>query len=343
MVSLMRAVHLPEAGRATTRDRPDPVPEGENVVIRVEAACLCGSDLHGLYERPGEKRFTPGHECAGVVVAVDAPRVVGVGDRVCLNPALGCGVCEVCRAGYYIYCCSRRGLYGFDLDGCQSELMCVSERCLLPIPDCMGFETGALLLDPVGTPYHAHKRIGTNATHTVGVFGLGPMGLGATMVAAALGARVLAVDPIAYRRELAKTVGAADLIDPMAGDAVAEIRELTDGYGLDRALECSGNPQALTAALDSMRHFGHLALIGEGGDARIRPSRHFNGKELSLSGSRCYPAGEHEEICRFAGSLPVGELVTHRFGFEQAAEAYAAFAGGRTGKVLFVPRETDSR
>jgi propanol-preferring alcohol dehydrogenase len=232
-----------------------------------------------------------------------------------------------------------RGVYGFGLDGAQSEYMRVSERSLLPLPESLDFEVGALLLDPIGTPYHAHKRIGTNATHTVGVFGLGPMGLGAVMTAAKLGARVLAIDPVPYRRDLARKLGATDLIDPSAGDGVAQIRAITNGHGLDRALECSANATALTTALETIRHFGHVALIGEGDTATIRPSAQFNSKEFFLSGSRCYPLGEHAEICRWAETLPARDLVTHRFGIEDAATAYTTFAGGQTGKVIFRPHD----
>jgi threonine dehydrogenase-like Zn-dependent dehydrogenase len=334
----MRGVKMLGDGKVETRDWPDPVPEGEEVVVRLEAAAICGSDLHGLYETAGEKSFIPGHEGAGVVVAVDRPRVLKEGDRVCTTAVFACGTCRMCRAGYTIYCRNPNGVYGFGLNGVHAEYARLGERSLLPLPDSMSFEQGCLVLDPVGTPYHAHKRIGTNATHVVGVFGLGPMGLGAVCVAAQLGARVLGVDPIAFRRRLAEKLGAAETIDPAAGDVREQVRDVTAGYGLDRALECSGRAEPLAAALDLVRPFGHVAIIGENPEATIRPSAHFNRKEIFLSGSTCFPLGEYDEIVRlFELGLPAAEMITHRFPVEQADEAYRTFAGGETGKVIFSP------
>ena len=336
----MRGVRILGPENIEVRDYPDPVPEGEQVVVRLEAAAICGSDLHGLYRSPTEKNFIPGHEGAGVVVAVDRARTVNVGDRVCTSAAYHCGTCDLCRMGWSIYCRNMKGVYGFGLDGVHAEMVRMSERSLLPLPDSMTFEQGCLVLDPVGTPYHAHKRMGTNATHVVGVFGLGPMGLGSVCMAAHLGARVIGVDPIAFRRELAKSLGATHAVDPAAGDVTEQIRELTGGYGLDRATECSGRPEPLYTALDLVRHFGHVAIIGENPEARISPSNHFNRKEITLSGSTCFPLGEYGGIVRlFERGYPAARMITHRFTIDAAAEAYATFAAGDTGKVIFVRSE----
>jgi threonine dehydrogenase-like Zn-dependent dehydrogenase len=335
----MRAAKILDAGKVETLDFPDPQPEGDEVVVRIEAAAICGSDLHGLYQKPGEKKQIPGHEGAGVVVAVDRPRSLKVGDRVATTAFHACGLCEMCRAGYTAYCRAMKGVYGFSRDGVHAQLCRMNESSLLPLPDSISFEDGCLILDPVGTPYHAHKRIGTNATHVVGVFGLGPMGLGAVLTAAHLGARVVGVDMIAYRRRLAEKLGAWKTLNPADGDIVAQIKDLTKGYGLDRGLECAGRPEPLHAALDLCRPFGHVAIIGENATATVRPSDHFNRKEISLSGSCCFPLGEYAEITRlFAAGLSAARMITHRFTVEQAAEAYKAFAEGNTGKVIFKPK-----
>jgi propanol-preferring alcohol dehydrogenase len=337
----MRGIKLLDRHKLETRDYPDPVPKGDDVVVRIEAAAICGSDLHGLYEVPGEKRWIPGHEAAGVVVAVDRPRRFKVGDRVCITPFHTCGECDFCRSGYVAYCRAKKSVHGFTSDGFQAELALVSESSLLPLPPGISFEEGSLILDPVGSPYHSLRRMATNATHTVGVFGLGPMGLGAVLIAARLGAKVIGVDPIAYRRELARRLGAAEMIDPAGGDVVARIRELTHGYGLDRSVECSGKAEPLHAALDLARPLSHVAIIGENAQATIRPSEHFTSKEIFLSGSCCFPLGEYGDILRLCeGGLRVRDLITHRFPIEQAAAAYSLFAQGNTGKVLFVRSQT---
>lgn len=334
----MRCVRLLGLERVEVRDVPDPRPEGDEVVVRMESAPICGSDLRALYRRPDETSHTPGHEGAGVVAAVDRPRRAREGDRVFLLPFRACGRCEMCRQGYLAYCRNSKGLYGFGTDGMQAEYVRVAEECLLPLPDWMSFDQAGLILDPVGTPYHAHRRIGTNATHTVGVFGLGPMGLGAVTIAAHLGAKVIGVDPIAYRRDLARKLGAAQTVDPAEGDVVKQVLDCTGGYGLDRALECSGAAEALTAALDLARPLGHVALIGESRSAAINPSLQFVHKEVFLSGSCCFPLGDYDGIIRmFASGLRAAEMITHRFTVDQAPEAYRTFAEGNTGKVVFVP------
>jgi len=336
----MRGARMIDAHKVETRDYPDPQPRGEEVVIRLEAAAICGSDLHALYEKPGEKNWIPGHEGAGVVVAVDQPRLLKVGDRVCTGGGYTCGVCYMCRGGYGIYCRDSRGGYGFGLDGVHAEYARICERTLLKLPDWMTFEQGCLVLDPVGTPYHAHKRIGTNATHAVGIFGLGPMGLGTLCVARHLGARVIGVEPVAYRRELAKRLGAETVLDPADGHVVERLRDLTGGAGLDRVFECSGDGEALHFALDAVRPFGHVAIIGENNHAVIRPSDHFLRKEITLSGSTCFPLGEYDELVRaYQTGLRSAEMITHRFTIDDAPEAYRLFATRQTGKVIFVPQK----
>jgi threonine dehydrogenase-like Zn-dependent dehydrogenase len=334
----MRAAKILDAQKVETREFPDPEPDGEFVVVRIEAAAICGSDLHALYQKAGEKKWIPGHEGAGTVVAVDKPSYLKVGDRVATTAFQQCRVCDMCRAGYTAYCRALKGVYGFSVDGVHAQFVRIAESSLLPLPDYIPFDEGSLILDPVGTPYHALKRIGANATHTIGVFGLGPMGLGAVLMAARLGARVIGVDMVAYRRDLAVKLGVWKTVSPVDGDVVKQIRDLTKGYGLDRALECSGKAEPLHAALDLCRPFGHVAIIGENEKAVIRPSDHFNRKEIFLSGSCCFPLGEYGEITRlFENGLSVKDMITHRFTIEHAAEAYATFATGNTGKVIFVP------
>ena len=334
----MRAAKLLGDCKAETRDCPQPEAEGDQVVVRIEAAAICGSDLHALYQTPGDKPKVPGHEGAGVVVEVDRPARLKVGDRVCTTAFETCGFCDMCRAGYMAYCTNMKGVYGFNLDGVHAQYTRLAERSLLPLPETMTFEQGCLVLDPVGTPYHALRRMDTNASHTVGVFGLGPMGLGGVAVVAHLGARVVGIDPVAYRRDLAAKLGAAETIDPNDGDVVQQIRDRISDRWLDRSLECSGHAEPLHAALDLARPLGHVSIIGENAEATISPSNHFNRKEITLSGSCCFPLGEFGEITRmFEAGLRAGEMITHRFSVDQAAEAYAAFNEGNTGKVAFLP------
>ena len=335
----MRGVKILEGPNLEICDWPDPSPEADEVVVQIEAAGLCGTDLHCLYEKDWACPCIPGHEGAGTVVAVDKPQHLKEGDRVFMMAFSTCGKCGPCKKGYYTYCRDENSqMHGFSKNGFQAEYVQVKESQCLILPEHMTFEHGAILQDPIGTPFHAIKRMGTTAQHTVAVFGLGPMGLGAVAIAVQMGCRVIGIEPVAFRRDLAAKLGAADLIDPAEGDVVERLRELTDGAGVDRSLECSGRGEVVTAAVEAAAYFGHVATIGESDAATISAASYLNRKELTLSGSTVFPVTEYDELCQlFADGLAPERFITHRYTVEQAAEAYETFTAGNTGKVIFVP------
>jgi propanol-preferring alcohol dehydrogenase len=150
--------------------------------------------------------------------------------------------------------------------------------------------------DTIGTPYHALHRLGVSAADAVAVFGCGPVGLGAVTLLSFLGARTFAVEPIRFRRELAGRLGADVEIDPAAEDAIAKINELTDGQGVDVALDCSGMAATTGLALDSAAVHGRVAFIGEKGEATIHPSPQFIRKELTVIGSWYFTGADYFRI-----------------------------------------------
>jgi len=333
----MRGVRSLGARSVEVCDWPDPEPQGDEVVVRVDAASICGSDLHSIYRKKSPHSVIPGHEGMGEVVAVDSARHVRVGDRVMILAIIGCGRCRWCREGDFSLCEAKRGVLGFDRNGVHAEFAMVPESALLPLPEYVRDEAAACILDPVGTTYHALKRMSARADHTVGVFGLGPMGLGGVLVSSFLGAEVIGLDPIAFRREHAEGLGATHTLDPTSCDAVEAIEDLTRGRGLDMALECSGNAEALRQALDSVRPKGAVSIIGEAAEAVISPSAHFNRKEITLCGSTCFPMSDYQDILNcIQRGLDASRLITHRFALEDAVDAYASFDRGRTGKVTFL-------
>lgn len=333
----MRGVRSLGARSVEIRDWPDPVPNGDEVVVKINAASICGSDLHGIYRKDDAHGVIPGHEGMGEVVAVDSARNVRVGDRVMILAFAGCGRCQWCREGEFSLCKNNRGVMGFSRDGVHAEFALVPEIALLPLPEFVSDVAAACILDPVGTSYHALKRMGSRAGHRIGVFGLGPMGLGGVLVSAFLGAEIIALDPIAFRREKAQTLGASQVLDPARCDVGDALAELTHGDGLDMALECSGRAEALSQALDAVRPKGAVSVIGENVEAVISPSNHFNRKEITLCGSTCFPLGDYTGILRaIEKGMDPSRLVTHRFALADAADAYATFDQGNTGKVTFV-------
>ena len=334
----MRGVKITGQRALEVRDWPEPEPKSGEVVLKIKAASICGSDLNHIYRSEGAYDVIPGHEGMGEVVAVEGPSHLQVGDRVMTLGAVPCGHCDWCREGELLFCTNSDTAGGFGRNGSHAEMVALPDRSLLKLPDYVSDEAGACLLDPVGTPYHALKRMHTTAEHTVGVFGAGPMGLGAALVSVFLGAEVIVIEPIAFRRELALKIGAAHAIDPVACDANEAIAELTGGRGLDTALECSGNARALYQALDAVRRKGAVSIIGENGEAVISPSNHFNRKEITLCGSTCFPMEDYAGILQMVKrGLDPSRIITHRFGIEDAAEAYATFDQGDTGKVVFIP------
>jgi threonine dehydrogenase-like Zn-dependent dehydrogenase len=340
MSTAMRRVRLSGNSHATVEEVEIPRPQGDQVVVRVRASALCGSDIHGLYRPEKGSPFTPGHEIAGEVVEVDRAVRARVGDRVALHAPVGCGQCSFCRRGAMIMC-SAGSTLGFSRDGGDAEYVLAPERVCLPLPEGVSFEVAALIGDGVGTPYRAlMKAGGIRADQVLGIFGLGPVGLGAAMLGARFGARVIGVDVNAARLALAKELGVDHLIDASSADVVASVAELTRGVRLDVAMECAGSDVTLRYALDTCRHFGHIALVGEHreGLATIDPSRHFLGRELTMTGTRYYHLPDYEEILALIeNGLGPERMVTHRFPLSEAPAAFALFDAGRTAKTLLFP------
>ena len=184
----MRGVKITGQRTLEVRDWPDPEPKPGEVVIKIKAASICGSDLGHIYRSEGAYDVIPGHEGMGEVVAVEGASYLKVGDRVMTLGVVPCGRCNWCREGELLFCTNSDTAGGFGRNGSHAEMAVLPERALLKLPDYVSDEAGACLLDPVGTPYHALKRMHTSAQHTVGVFGVGPMGLGAALVSVFLGA-----------------------------------------------------------------------------------------------------------------------------------------------------------
>lgn len=344
--SRMRAVLFPGDRKVVLDEREIPTPAWGQVLIRTRASAICRSDM-GLYtglsnivggEAAGSGLVVPGHEPAGEVVAVgEGVEWVKVGDRVAGYLPIGCGHCEHCRAGYFMLCEGWKCL-GFDVDGGDADYHMLPERNALLLPNEISFVAGALLTDMIGTQYHTQKVLGVNAGMSVAVFGMGPMGAAAVLVASALGARVVAVDILGARLEMATELGAAETVNSGSSDPVDALRKLTGGRGVEVAIDCSGAPPAQNAALDAAAKRGAVAFVGESRSTQINPSDQIIRKLLTVVGGWYFPISEWDEICRFVldHQLPVEKLVTHTFSLDEAAEAFRAFDARETEKAVFV-------
>jgi threonine dehydrogenase-like Zn-dependent dehydrogenase len=330
----MLAVHFLGNGKVSLDEVQKPEPQGREVVVRVKSASICGTDRENL-EGPGQETI-PGHENAGEVVAVDKPAWVEVGDRVAINCHVTCGGCEHCLKGDLYFCKDLR-VIGFDRDGGYAEYVLVPEACCMPIPNDISFEVGSLLVDMLGTPFRAVKRARLLPGDRVGVWGAGPIGLGALMVARAFGAQVAILDPNGYRLDMARTLGADLALNPGCDDVPGMLMDWTDGRGLDVTFDCVGSEVVAHQALDTVKKRGTLVVVGVSYELTLNPWEHLICNELTIFGTRNFNTAEFSEmIALVRRGLPVEQVVTHRFPLVEAEAAFELFRSAECGKVLLV-------
>ncbi len=314
---------------------PDPTPGPGEVVLAMKASGICGSDLH-MYRGPkgmnllGAASTGPtirGHEPCGVVAAVGAgvlPREAKVGDRVMVHHYWGCGGCEHCGTGWAQMCTGQPPIiYGIGAHGGHAPYMKVPAGTLVKLPDALSFEAGAAISCGTGTAYAALRRLNVSGVQTITIFGQGPVGLAGTQLAAAMGARVIAVDPSPERLALAKEMGADEVVNPSSGDPIVAIKELTNGKGADVSMEASGATAARDAALKSLRPWGTLALVGVGGAFNPEVGT-LTRNQITVFGSWTFSKSGQAECAEFAAKrgIAVDKIFTDRSPLEKAADAY---------------------
>ncbi len=334
------------------RKFPDPTPGQGEVVLKMKASGMCGSDLKH-YRAPlggavssfassaNAEPVIRGHEPCGVVAAV-GPCVpeeqARPGMRVMVHHYKGCGVCNHCRAGWSQLC--RRGMvvYGATGHGGHAQYMKVPARTLVPLPDELSFEVGSAISCGTGTAYGALRRIGLSGRETIAIFGQGPVGLSATQLAKAMGARVIALDVGEERLTLARTFGADVTINSKKDEPVKAIMDLTHGEGAELTLDCSANPDARLAAVRSTRTWGTVGLVGEGDKLIVDVSQDLLRRQLTLVASWTFSTVGQAECARFIADrrIPAEQVFTHRYRLDQASEAYRLFDLQTTGKGVFL-------
>jgi len=346
----MRGVTFLGERRLELAEFPDPTPGPHDVVLEIKASGMCGSDLKfyravggasslGLGNVSGP--IIAGHEPCGVVAAVgtavDEP-AARVGARVMVHHYSGCGGCPHCLTGWSQMCVKGSTVYGATGHGAHAPYMKVPGHTLVPLPDELSFATGAAISCGTGTAFGALRRLNLPGGDTIVIVGQGPVGLSATQLAAAMGARVIALDVSPERLARAKEFGADATIDPTAGDPVAAIQALTHGLGADMALDASGASEGRLTAVRGTRAWGTACFVGEGGDVTIDVSRDMLRKQLTIIGSWTFSTVGQADCARFVTDrkIDVEHLFTHRWQLPQAAEAYRLFDRQTTGKGVFL-------
>ena len=327
-------------------DVPEPEPGPGQVVVKVGAAGACHSDIHILYEMPGDGPapwplpFTLGHETAGWVHKL-GPGVTGLepGQAVAVHGAWGCGICARCRAGIENYCEKPVPQGGLGIDGGMAEFLLVPDgRHLVPLPDGVDPATAAPLTDAGLTPYHAIRRswgkLPPTATAVViGVGGLGHMAV--QILKATTPARVVAVDSKPEARQLARSLGADDVVSP-GESAASEIRGLTRGQGADVVLDFVGSDETIRLGIAAARPLGDVTIVGIGGGSY--PLGFFSMPyEVSVQSVYWGSRSELVELLDLAARGLVRPEVT-TFSLEEAPEAYLALHEGTlTGRAVVIP------
>lgn len=341
-MSTMTGVVLPGDRQLELRQFPIPEPEHGQVLVRMKASSLCGSDLRAIY-RPTNQGTGPeayrgviaGHEPCGIIERV-GPGVkrFKAGDRVVIYHIAGCGLCSQCRSGWMISCTdeARRAAYGWQRPGGHADFLLADESTLVALPDELSYLDGAMVACGVGTAYAACLRAGVSGHDTVLITGLGPVGLGAALLCKALGAKVVAAEFVPERRQLAEQLGIEEVVSP------ATVLQKMAGRGFEVAIDCSGNADARHLCLEAAREWGRVVFVGEGGTVSFEPSPLLLHKQLTLYGSWVCSVPQMEDLVEHLvrWKLHPDVMVTHRFTIDQAKEAYELFDTGRTGKVAIV-------
>ncbi len=317
---------------------PDPTPGPGDLILRVDACGICGSDLHmahALKDLPG---IIFGHEFCGTVVARGAQaHGYREGDRVVGLPLFGCGHCSACISGA-VEKCPQAELTGAQRPGAYAEYVAVSAAESFPVPDGMSEDLGALV-EPLAVAHHALERSPREPGEPVLVLGAGPVGLAVALWARALGAREVVVsDPVAHRRALAERIGAAS-IDPTNQDVAAAFATVTGGPPRV-VLECVGRPGVIAHAMEVAATDAHVTLVG----ACLAPDTFHplvpTGKELTLQFVIYYRRRDFTQTLAAlsAARLDPSPLVTGHVGLDELPARFDALLGENSDcKVLIHP------
>ncbi len=343
----MKALVLEEYNCFVYRDVPRPEIGPEDVLVRVRACGICGSDVHGMDGSTGRRRppIIMGHEAAGEIAEVGkAVSGWSPGERVTFDSTIYCGRCWHCRRGEVNLCDERRVLgvscEDYRRDGAFAEFVAVPERVLYRLPGRVSFEQAALV-EPLSVALHAVRRARVDLGESAVVVGTGMVGLLVVQAVRAAGAgTVVAVDVSPRRLELAVQLGADCALDARSSDAARRIREIAGGRGADVAFEVVGTSEALATAVASLRKGGRLALVGNVSPRAELPLQAAVTREISLFGS-CASSGEYPACLDLIerGKIRVDPLISAAVPLAEGAAWFAKLKSGAEGllKVLLMP------
>jgi len=346
MAATMKALRKMRAGRGLSMETaPVPAIGAADVLVRVKAASICGTDLHIYgWDRWSQSRIKPpvtlGHEFCGEVESVgEEVTAVKAGDFVSAEMHVNCGHCHQCRLGE-AHICQNLRIIGIDQDGAFAEFVKIPASNIWKLDAAIPEHYGAIL-DPLGNAVHT-VLAGPMAGQTVLVTGCGPIGLMSIAVAKACGSStVFATETNENRRAMAKKMGADVVLNPAAEDAVARILAETNGTGVDALLEMSGNPTAIQQGFKALRAGGRASLLGiptESVPLDLVNDVIFKGATVQgIYGRRMYGTWVQMTALLKAGRLNLEPLFGEREPLEKFEDAFAKLKDGLAGKILLYP------
>lgn len=314
----MKALLLSEYRRLEVTDLPSPTPAPDEVLIRVSACGICGSDVHG-YDGSSGRRIPPivmGHEAAGIVAGVGGNvRKVAEGERVTFDSTVFCGTCPFCRRGE-INLCDNRNVLGVSCGdyrraGAFAEFVAVPERIVHRLPDSLAYPHAAML-EAVSVALHAVSLSQVTSGQSALVLGAGMIGLLTMQALRVAGCSSLYVaDVDATRLKLASSLGATETLFATGADLVSKISSLTKGQGVDIAVEAVGINDTVTAAVNCVRKGGTVTLVGNIAKEVTLPLQKVVTRQIRMQGS-CASAGEYPQAIELvsSGKIQVQPLIT---------------------------------
>ena len=343
----MQAAVLTEPNIITLVSMPDPAPGKGDVVIRVRAATICGTDIRifrGLKTAGIRYPSVLGHEFSGEVVETGGHASLSVGDRVGVCPAISCGRCYRCKHGMENMCAEGANV-GYEIDGAFAELIRIPAAAVQAgnvrhLPDQMNYDEAAIV-EPFACVVNGQNRVGVSSADTVLIIGAGPIGQLHVRLARLRGAtRIIVSDPNIRRHAAALAGGADVVIDPTSEDLVARVRAETNGRGADVVICAIGVPALARQVTDLAAHGGRISLFAgfsKGVVAEMDVNAiHYN--ELTVTGA--FGLARRDFDLAFdlvaSGRFDVKSLVTHRFALQDAVKAFAAAESGDAIKVAIL-------
>lgn len=342
MDTIMQAMRFPEPGCAKIVEVPVPAVGAGEVLVRVRAAGICASDVAAFQGKHNVRRppVITGHELAGEVAAVgSAATGWAIGDRVAVEPHIGCGACAYCRRGQYHECPEKRFVGVGNWIGAFAEYVVAAGCMCHRMPPDMTYEEGAAL-EPFCVGLHAVRRAQPQMGDRIAILGGGTIGLMTLLAAGLTGPdQVIVSEPSAAKRGVASTCGATATIDPRSQDVVEEIQRATDGLGADLVFVAVSVPEVLRQGLDACRRIGKLVIVASFFDETAINARQVQVRERTLIGTSMYTADDYRLAISLwkTGRLDLRPLLSERIGLSDAPAAVADLArGGRPDAVKIV-------